>query len=184
MNLCLQLEIFSLFFIVYFTTATNAHSDFKILDQNFNEVQDNELLEKLQKLDTQLKRNLFYIPTDKVVTDDQINHVIHAVSLKSNIKLADAVTAIVNVKLIKRLQFNSLTKYYASCVDVVRANASLPYLPLDLGYSGVDDLTLVGLGSAQSQTDELTYVADSSTACGFSDQSQQSLPGMNAGLGG
>lgn len=121
-----------------FLSVGSGDSEFKILDQNFNEIQihDDELFQKLQKLDSQLKRNFFYIPTDKVITDDQVNHVIHAVSMRSNLKLADAVAAIVNVKLIKRLQFSSITKFYHSCVDLVQENSSTPKLSFDPTEAG------------------------------------------------
>ena len=127
MNLCLCFAVFS-FSLFSCCKSSNGLSDFRLLDQNFNEIEDDELLDKLQKLETQLKRNLFYIPTDKVITDVQVNHVIHAVSLNSNIKLADAVAAIVNVKLIRRLQFESVARYFVGCANSLDPSNALQYL--------------------------------------------------------
>lgn len=180
MNLqCLRLRLIFSFSIFLCFEVVNGHSDFKILDQNFNEIQDDELLKKLQKLDSHLKRNLFYIPTDQVITDEQINHVIHAVSLKSNIKLTDAVTAIVNVKLIKRLQFDSIAYYYAGCLGVVEANSSLPLLAVENSNSDDHDIALLDLGSSQPRTNDVTIVSDASSFCSVSLKDQQSSPGQN-----
>lgn len=72
-------------------------------------------LTKEMMLDNKLMRDMYLVSTDKVYTMKEIQSMIYAVASRPSINLDDAVTTIVNLKLIRRLHFTVLHSFYAGC---------------------------------------------------------------------
>jgi len=94
---------------------------YQLLDQNSI---DDEELSRMLSLDTQLMKDLYLISTDKAYSENDIHTMIHIVSSQSGLKLTDAVTAIVNLKLILRLRFTVLDETFETCARMDSARDS------------------------------------------------------------
>lgn len=75
-------------------------------------------------LDNQLMKDMYLTSTDKVFTPKSIQHMIRAIASNSSLRLNEAVTTIVNLKLVQRLQFRELDSLYSACSELDSPNNS------------------------------------------------------------
>ncbi|XP_067942543.1 tetratricopeptide repeat protein 13-like isoform X2 [Watersipora subatra] len=70
-------------------------------------------------LDNQLMRDMYRVSTDKVYSLSDIQRMIDTISYSNHtLKLSEAVSGIVNLKLIKKLRFDVLDVFYKPCSDM------------------------------------------------------------------
>lgn len=93
-------------------------SPFQVMEGGILEVDSDADMSKMMMLDNQLMRDMYLVSTDKVYSLKDIQTMIYAVASRPSLKLDEAVTTIVNLKLIQRLQFDVLHSFYNGCEDL------------------------------------------------------------------
>ena len=114
-------------------------------------------LTKMMMLDNKLMRDMYLVSTDKVFSMNEIQSMIYAVASRPNINLDDAVTTIVNLKLIRRLHFVVLHSFVAGCESLDSPSGQSPDDEAVINSSAnIDEATVEELAEESSNTPSIT----------------------------
>ena len=114
-------------------------------------------LTKMMMLDNKLMRDMYLVSTDKVFSMNEIQSMIYAVASRPNINLDDAVTTIVNLKLIRRLHFVVLHSFVAGCESLDSPSGQSPDDEAVINSSAnIDEATVEELAEESSTTPSIT----------------------------
>lgn len=132
-------------------------ADLNVFDgRSFNLQQSPDGVPETMLLDNRLMREMYRISTANVYTIGDIRRMISAVASKPGLKLNDAVTLIVNLKLIEKLQFRVMDSMFAGCTDLDRPHASNDTLHKHISRNGWLSLDTENEPACITKFDELS----------------------------